>query len=351
LGRIIFRMGSVQSANKSRNPSTASETPGSEGSAVGGPSEIPSEGAAGVQAPMITPEKKAEGGDSSEAPVPSTPPKTPTVTPAGDQEPLPNVSEQEIAEVAAMTKSLLDTRGGQALEIVLSPAIKKPKGRSPPTSPSANITQQTIVQKLKEADDRRQSLETEKVKNLSEQLAKITVAQQKKEEVEKTKVEKTQEALDTKLSTADENKAKILSEVKDKVSEHMTKIEKAQKALEQELEAARVAAEASLNEKMGKNSELKSIAMEEALKKIKEHQSHVEAVRNSQEEKLKPYVEELQSNIRAKEERAREIREKKDAELKDKLAEQNKRAEIVRQNKEKLAAEAQEGGDQTNESA
>ena len=89
------------------------------------------------------------------------------------------------------------------------------------------------------------------------------------------------------------------------VSQHMSKIEKAQKELEASIEAARVAAETSLTEKMGKNEELKSLQMEETLKKIKEHQEHVEKVRTNQEEKLKPYVEDLQTNIRAKEERAR----------------------------------------------
>ena len=85
----------------------------------------------------------------------------------------------------------------------------------------------------------------------------------------------------------------------------MTKIEKAQKELEASLESARLAAEASLAEKMDKSEELKNLQMEDMLKKIKEHQEHVKDVRNNQEEKLKPYVEELQTNIKVKEERAR----------------------------------------------
>ena len=87
----------------------------------------------------------------------------------------------------------------------------------------------------------------------------------------------------------------------------MDKIEKAQKELEASLEAARLAAESSLNEKMDKSEELKNLQMEDMLRKIKEHQEHVEKVRNNQEEKLKPYVEELQVNIKAKEERARYV--------------------------------------------
>ena len=89
------------------------------------------------------------------------------------------------------------------------------------------------------------------------------------------------------------------------VSEHMGKIEKAQKELEASLEAARVAAEASINEKMEKSEEMKNLQMEDMLKKIKEHQEHVKEVRSNQEEKLKPHVEKVHANIKAKEERAR----------------------------------------------
>jgi len=256
-----------------------------------------------------------------------------------------------MAEVAAATKPLLDTKGGKSLEILLSPAVKKPKSRvSPPTSPTAALTQEAIQLRLKEAEGRKKSIEEERVKSLAAQLAKIDIAAQKREEVEKEKVEKIQEALESKLNAADENKAKVLSDVKDKVSQHMSKIEKAQKELEASIEAARLAAETSLTEKMDKNEELKSLQMEETLKKIKEHQEHVEKVRNNQEEKLKPYVEDLQTNIRAKEERARQNLEKKDAELRNKLAEQSRHAEAVRQNREKIQAD---GGapDQTTESA
>lgn len=309
--------------------------------------------------PSPPPEQQEGTSDSNlcgDSPLKETPNINPSVTTpdasptsSGDKPiaPLAEVSESEVAEIAAATKSLMEKPGGQSMEIVLSPAIRKTKSRiSPPTTPTS-ITQEALVQKLKDADERRQSIETVKMRNLSSQLAKISIAQQKREDVEKDKAEKIQAAMESKLIAAEENKTKTMKEVKDKVSEHMLKIEKAQKELEASLDAAKLAAEQSLAEKMGKSEELKNLQVEDVLKKIKEHQEHVKKVRNNQEEKLKPYVEELQSNIKAKEERARELKEKKDTEIRMKLAEQNKRAEIVRQNKEKL----QQEGDQTNESA
>merc|ERR1712013_30211 len=226
-------------------------------------------------------------------------------------------------------------KGGKSLEIVLSPAVKKPKSRvSPPTSPSAP-TQESIEQKLKGAEERKKIIETDRIKSLANQLAKIDLAQQKREESEKAKADKIK-ANEAKLHAADEKKSKVLAEVKDKMSEHMVKIEKAQKELEASVEAARMAAEASLNEKM---EVMKNLQMEDMLKKIKEHQEHVKEVKSNQEEMLKPHVEKVHATIKAKEERAREIREKKDLDLKEKFAEQNKRAEIARLNREKLQKE------------
>jgi len=65
----------------------------------------------------------------------------------------------------------------------------KPRSRvSPPTSPAAPPTQASIDQKLKEAEVRKKSIETERIKNLSSQLAKIDIAQHKKEKVRRLRL-------------------------------------------------------------------------------------------------------------------------------------------------------------------
>jgi len=257
---------------------------------------------------------------------------------AGSLETTPKASEEEMAEVEAASKEILDTPGGKALDIMLSPAVKKPRSRvsAPPTSPP---TLASIDHKLKGAEERKKIIETERVRSLENHLAKIDIAQQKKEESENVKAEKINKANEARLHAADEKKAKGLVNIKDKVSEHMSKIERAQKELESSLEAARIAAEVSIAEKMEKSEEKKNLHMEEMLKKIKEHQEHVREVHSNQEEKLKPHVEKVQASIKAKEERAREIRAKKETEQKEKLAEQNKRAEGARLNRAKLHRE------------
>merc|ERR1711915_630772 len=198
-----------------------------------------------------------------------------------------------------------------------------------------------LNKKLNEATERRISLDNIRMKSLSEHMAKIELAQQKKEDIVAQKSSKVAEILSTRLTVAEENRTAQMRVVKDKLGEHMGKIEKAQRELEHQLEAARIAAEASLSEKMESHKKKRDEEMEEMLKKIQEHQDKVSKVRDNQEERLKPYVSELENNIKEKLERARAAKEKHDEFVKEKLAEQNRKAELVRQNKERIQAEAE----------
>jgi len=208
---------------------------------------------------------------------------------------LPVVSDEELAEVADATKSSMEKPGGRSMEIVLSPATKKPIKRLYSANTSiSDLTQEAIDEKLKGADDRRREHEAERLKNISAQLARVPVVQHEKEVREKVKMEAIQGNIESELCTAGKNM--------DKVSMFLMQIENAQKNLEMSLEAARLAAENNLG--LDGNQQ-----MEQMLNKIKEHEEKVRIVRESQEI-LKPYVEELQLNIQSMEKQGRELREK-----------------------------------------
>jgi len=207
---------------------------------------------------------------------------------------LPVVSDEELAEVADATKSSMEKPGGRSMEIVLSPATKKPIKRLYSANSSiSDLTQEAIDEKLKGADDRRREHEAERLKNISAQLARVPVVQHEKEVREKVKMEAIQGNIESELCTAGQNM--------DKVSMFLMQIENAQKNLESSLEAARLAAENNLG--------CDNQQMEEMLNKIKEHEEKVRIVRASQE-KMKPFVEELQLNIQSMEKQGRELREK-----------------------------------------
>merc|ERR1719228_939157 len=236
-----FNMGGVQSTDK-KSPINSKKNSPDKGDS---PSKSPSrhDGVPGVI--VTTPSKASASAADDEA-----------TTPKGDN----NVSEEDLALVEAVSKTLRDTTGGKSLEIVLSPAVKKPKSRvSPPTSPSSN--QVTIAKKLQDAEERKQVLEQEKLQKLTAKLGKIPNVQEMKEKKIAEKSEMAKEKLESKLNIAEENKKKHIEEVKDKVSEHTAKIEKAQLALEAAIEAAKEATKAGLDEKMSKNEEKKNEMM------------------------------------------------------------------------------------------
>merc|ERR1712142_563362 len=181
---------------------------------------------AGLTISSVTPTKASTSAADDEA-----------TTPKGDN----NVSEEDLALVEAVSKTLRDTTGGKSLEIVLSPAVKKPKSRvSPPTSPTNS--QETIAKKLQEAEERKHVLKQEKIQKLK--LGKIPNVQEMKEKKVAEKSELIKEKLESKLNHAEENKKKHIEEVKDKFSEHTAKNEKKKRALEAAIEAAKEATKA-----------------------------------------------------------------------------------------------------------
>lgn len=270
----------------------------------------------------------------------TTPTKAPDAADEESDSPKPDLkaTEEDLALVEAVSKTLRDTTGGKSLEIVLSPAVKKPKSRvSPPTSPSSN--QVTIAKKLQDAEERKQVLEQEKLQKLTAKLGKIPNVQEMKEKKIAEKSELVKEKLESKLNTAEENKKKHIEEVKDKVSEHTAKIEKAQLALEAAIEAAKEATKAGLDEKMSKNEEKKNEQLKEMMNALTEHSERIKNVRNNMEEKMKPKAQQILDNMSKKEEAARDLLAKQEAERKFKVEESKKKADMVRMNKEKLAAE------------
>ena len=79
---------------------------------------------------------------------PSSPPQPDEIIP---------VTEADLASIEAATQDKLTKGGGLSYDVILSPAAKKGPKISPPTSP---LTEDALVKKLKDAEDRRQSLDT-----------------------------------------------------------------------------------------------------------------------------------------------------------------------------------------------
>jgi len=201
----------------------------------------------------------------------STPPKPDEII---------EVSEAEIATIEAASSTRKTKKDGLGYDVVLSPAVKKGPKITPPTSP---LSETEIAKKMKEAEDRKLSLDQLKMQNLAAQLDKIKITHQKKEELVAEKSSKAKEVMDSKLAVAEEKRTAQLQEVKDKLSDHLGKIEKAQEKIEVDSMAAKLAAEASLSEKMENHKKKRDEEMEGMLKKIHDHARRAELVRQNKE--------------------------------------------------------------------
>jgi len=258
-----------------------------------------------------------------------SPPKTPPTATDIDL----SVTEEDMASVEAAATKIRDSLGGTSLEIVLSPAIKKPKSRvSPPTSPAGN--EQNLAKKLQEAEERKAELEQDKLQKLAAKLEKITIAKEKKEKKAEEFSAKVLEKIESKQCHAEELRKKQNEEIKDKVSEHAAKIEKAQQALEAAIEDAKEATKTAIEKKMNQVEEKKSEQLEEMLTALKDHSERVQNVRSNMELQMKSKAQQIVENMAKKEQAAKELKANEAKEAQRKI---EKRRELVKQNKEKLA--------------
>merc|ERR1711971_1217804 len=290
----------------------------------------------------VTPSKSVE----AEVHGVKTPTKTPEPKSSVDTEPVTpvievtKVSEEDVAEVEAAAKKMRDTLGGTSIEIVLSPAIKKPKSRlSPPTSPTSANNEESISKKLADAEERKKVLEQEKAKKLASQLERISLAKEKKGKEEEKFSAEVMEKIESKRVHAEELKKKQMEEFNEKVSEHASKIEKAQKELEAAIEAAKAETQAAIDKRMNNAKENKDVQLEEMMTALKDHSNRVKNVRTNLDDQMKPKARSIIENIAKKEESSRELKAKQEAERKLKVEEMEKRRELVRLNKEKIVTE------------
>lgn len=92
-----------------------------------------------------------------------------------------------------------------------------------PSPPQASPTQETdIKEKLKAAEERRLSLEANKLAVLATRLSKIEEAARKKEELSAAFITATRESLDAKMNHTVENRETLITELKSKLKEHVS---------------------------------------------------------------------------------------------------------------------------------
>ena len=134
--------------------------------------------------------------------------------------PLVSVTKYYVYSTATEIRCQEKSKGGLRYEVILAePTVTKRAPSPPQTSP----TQQTNIEdKLKAAEERRLSLEANKLAALAARLSKIEEAARKKDELSAAFIAATRESLDAKMNHTVEKRESHISELKTKMKEHVS---------------------------------------------------------------------------------------------------------------------------------
>jgi len=218
---------------------------------------------------------------------------------------------------------LMKNNNGLAFEIILD----NPKGTTPSklaslSTPTKQLTNEDIKNKLVKAEERRQSMESLKLASITDSQ-KIVEAAKTREEINANFQKKAEKNLAQKMELNKENRAALMNTLMEKLKKTDCKINeikeenlKSTENLKEKIENKLAAAEESRQEYLNSVTE-----------RLKEHESHVEEVKKA----TLSNNQELEEKILSKLEKALNKREEQLESIKEKIKGQQKHAEVVRE--------------------
>lgn len=217
------------------------------------------------------------------------------------------------------------SKGGLKYELVLADPCTESPVRKPSSSPPKSISAEDIQKKLKEAEERRQSLEAQKLNQLNEKLSRLAEVNQKREGLEEEFQEATRLSYEKKIEAFKENREAHIKSIQEKQREHVSRVEEVRRSLDAQTQEML----ASIQKKIENASEAREAQIAALQERLRNHDKHIVDVRKQ----LEDLVDEKREKIQKKLETAQENRAAIYRELQVKLQEKEKHAEEVRQNK------------------
>ncbi|KAJ6646448.1 Stathmin-2 [Pseudolycoriella hygida] len=229
------------------------------------------------------------------------------------------------------------SKGGLSYEVILaepSGNVVGPVTMRNNTKSNKSLSNDEIAKKLKEAEERRLSLEAKKMADWSAKANKIEEIARKKDELNNDFIIQTKEALDAKMEHHVEKRDALMTDLKKKLKDHSEEIEKKKSLLEQQKEVERLA----IDEKHKIAATIRDENMKKMLTNLKEHNinklAEVKITADIRETEKCMEIKHIFDNklYAAEQKREEEFRKKL-----EKLREHERHAEMVRQNKARAA--------------
>jgi len=220
-----------------------------------------------------------------------------------------------------------EAKGGIKYELVLEkPSCETPPKTSRPLqSPARQFSVEDIVNKLKVAEERRKSLEAQKLGQWQEKERHIEMLRDKRNSLEVSLQETTREQLEKKMEAFKENRDSYIRAIQDKQREHVIRVETKRKlslgspVMKDKLE--------SIQKKIASAKESREQQIAALQERLREHDKHVAEVRKQMEGKN---LDELKEKLESKLKTAEEKRETILKEIQERLSEHDRRVAEVR---------------------
>ncbi|KAK2703750.1 UPF0430 protein CG31712-like isoform X1 [Artemia franciscana] len=222
--------------------------------------------------------------------------------------------ESKATEIRGEEKS----KGGVKYEVVLAPSTgSPPRAKSPSTTP---ISAADIQKKLKEAEERRRSLQDSVQERIHARLEGRFAAVQ---ESLQNKFEELNKQINEKQELSQANREQYLEGIKEKVRQHIEHVESVRNQLQEQVNEARVDLEKDLSRR-GENREKQ---IEELRERMRAHEEHVQNVRKNNDQRIK----DLERKIQERMDNAAQLRAKLTEEELIKLRGHSQHVEAVRE--------------------
>lgn len=220
-----------------------------------------------------------------------------------------------------------ESRGGLAFDLVLGQVNpESPKHAPPVLTPSKQTIRSAdaIAEKLRAAEERRQSLESQKLSSIKDKDAQIEQLSRRKNEFEERFRESARESYGKKMEAYKENRENYIKSIQDKNREHVLTVEQKRRHSVEDM--------SKLSEQIAKKLETATEAragiIQSLRNRLQEHEKHVTDVRAQ----IESQTESLKEKLNDKLTKATEKRDQILHELQAKLHEHDQHVEEVRQN-------------------
>lgn len=232
------------------------------------------------------------------------------------------------------TEGTRQSTGGVAYDYILKPATDNtlPRPVSPPKEKP--LTHDEIFKKLQAAEERRQSLEQQRVQFAAKEKERVQEVIAKSLEEEEKFAREVKAKLRRSLEVTKENRNLQIQALQEKLRDHLTKVEEVYK--KSDTMAKDLELEEKINQKLEASEENRNAQIQALLSRLRSHAKHIEEVCKAGENSNKT----TEEKIIQKMENALKNREEYYKALQERLKEHEKKIEEVRRNKMSLSTSA-----------